>query len=93
MSDYPLSNKYYNEHVAELTKQYLSTPFEKVHAPWIQNVDALCNQPKRSVLDVGAASGRDISYISEKAVPTQGSDNQLGVFLAVERAGELVNSG
>jgi 2-polyprenyl-3-methyl-5-hydroxy-6-metoxy-1,4-benzoquinol methylase len=93
MKDYPPSSKYYNENVAEISQQYLSVSFENVHAPWSKFLPKILNKSNVSLLDVGAASGRDISYLYSQAISQLGDENKLGQFVAIEPSENLLELG
>lgn len=93
MTDYPPSIKYYNEHCTEVSQQYLSVSFEDVHKPWSKFLPALLGKSNLSVLDVGAATGRDISYLYTKAITQFGDANKLGQFIAIEPSRNLLKVG
>jgi 2-polyprenyl-3-methyl-5-hydroxy-6-metoxy-1,4-benzoquinol methylase len=93
MKDYPPSSKYYNENVAEISQQYLSVSFENVHAPWSKFLPKILNKSNVSLLDVGAASGRDISYLYSQAISQLGDENKLGQFVAIEPSENLLEVG
>jgi 2-polyprenyl-3-methyl-5-hydroxy-6-metoxy-1,4-benzoquinol methylase len=93
MNDYPPSSKYYNENVAEISQQYLSVSFENVHAPWSKFLPKILNKSNVSVLDVGAASGRDISYLYSLLISHLGDENKLGQFVAIEPSENLLEVG
>jgi SAM-dependent methyltransferase len=93
MTDYPPSSKYYNDHVAEISQQYMSVSFENVHASWSKFLPALLNKSNISVLDVGAGSGRDISHLYSQAVAYAEDENKLGHFVAIEPSRNLRRGG
>lgn len=93
MTDYPPSTQYYNEHVAEISQQYLSVSFDDVHKSWSKFLPALLNKSNVSVLDVGAASGRDISHLYSRAISHLGDENKLGQFVAIEPSQKLREVG
>lgn len=93
MTDYPPSSKYYDEHVDEISQQYLSVSFENVHAPWSRYLPTLLNKSNLSVLDVGAGSGRDIAHLYSQAVACLGDENKLGHFIAIEPSQNLRGVG
>lgn len=93
MNDYPPSSKYYNENVAEISQQYLSVSFENVHAPWSKFLPKILNKSNVSVLDVGAASGRDISYLYSLLISHLGDEDKLGQFVAIEPSENLLEVG
>lgn len=55
--------KYYSTHAEELTNQYNSVEFEKVHRDWLSEIP-----DKGFVLDVGAGSGRDARFLAAKGL-------------------------
>ena len=89
MTDYPPSTKYYNENVAEISQQYLAVSFNDVHSSWSKYLPKLLNRANVSVLDVGAASGRDIGHLYSQAVASLGDENKLGHFIATEPSENL----
>lgn len=91
--DVPASAKYYNEHVAEVSQQYLSVSFEDVHQSWAKLLPTILNRPNVSVLDVGAGTGRDISYLYSTAVSLVTDESQLGQFVAAEPSQKLLELG
>jgi 2-polyprenyl-3-methyl-5-hydroxy-6-metoxy-1,4-benzoquinol methylase len=93
MTEYPPSSKYYNDHGAEISQQYLSVSFENVHAPWSRFLPTLLNKPNVSVIDVGAGSGRDISHLYSQAISQLGDENKLGQFVAIEPSENLLEVG
>lgn len=54
---------FYSEHAKKLSKQYNSVPFESIHKDWLSEIPT-----KGMVLDVGAGSGRDAEYLSQKGL-------------------------
>jgi SAM-dependent methyltransferase len=93
MTGDPPSAKYYNEHAAEISRQYMSVTFGEVHTPWSKLLPTLLNQPNISVLDVGAASGRDIAHLYSQAVVSLGDESKLGQFVAIEPSEKLRATG
>lgn len=54
---------YYSKNAESLSKQYDSVSFESVHKDWLNEI------PKEGfVLDVGAGSGRDARFLSDKGL-------------------------
>ncbi|WP_412972124.1 methyltransferase domain-containing protein [Glaciecola sp. MF2-115] len=93
MTDYPPSTKYYNEHIAEISQQYLSVSFDDVHGPWSKFLPTILNKSNASVLDVGAGSGRDISHLYSYASSCLGEESKLGNFVAIEPTEKLREVG
>ncbi|QDO84133.1 class I SAM-dependent methyltransferase [Shewanella psychropiezotolerans] len=62
--------RFYNEHADDLAEQYLSKPFEEVHASWLPHLNSILNpseqKAKLSFLDIGAGVGRDVKYLAEQ---------------------------
>ncbi|WP_448213515.1 methyltransferase domain-containing protein [Colwellia sp. MEBiC06753] len=57
--------QFYNDNADTLFQQYQSIGFDSVHASWLANIDiTLC----KTVLDVGAGSGRDSLAFAQKGL-------------------------
>lgn len=93
MTDNPKSASYYDKHVEEISQQYLSVKFEDVHASWSSLLQTLFEKSSPSVLDVGAATGRDISYLYQLAISCCEDSKMHGEFIAVEPSNSLLKVG
>jgi SAM-dependent methyltransferase len=87
------SASYYDKHVAEISQQYLSLDFEDVHSSWLHLLPTLLNKPSLAVLDVGAGTERDISYLYSHAVSCLGNAKKFGKFIAAEPSQNLRSIG
>jgi SAM-dependent methyltransferase len=70
---------FYSEHAETLVSQYDSVSFESVHKDWLHLL------PTRGhVLDIGAGSGRDARYLSEKGFKVYAAEPVLALLLTAQ---------
>lgn len=93
MKQNPKSASYYDNNVEEISQQYFSVVFEDVHAAWSSLLPTLFKKPCPSVLDIGAATGRDISYLYQLAISYCEDSKMHGEFIAVEPSNKLRKVG
>lgn len=79
--------QFYNDNARKFASQYLSEPFEEIHACWLPYLTQVFNKSDARILDIGAGSGRDAKYMAE-----QGQSQNVNV-VAVEPAKLLADIG
>ena len=71
---------FYDVNTKNLISQYDSVSFESLHSDWIRYI------PENGVvLDIGAGSGRDARYLSERGLKVYAVEPATSLMLAAER--------
>lgn len=70
---------FYSENISSLVTQYDSVSFESVHNAWLKHVPT-----NGMALDIGAGSGRDARYLSEKGLKVYAVEPVLNLMQAAK---------